>query len=96
MAELLKKFQEENVRVKDDQVMYKIIVHGDQLTEERARNVQWTFKIGDTEAEHFEGFECTFSEFHLKMCLYEGSNIFCGHRGLFHQNFNGTFFRICF
>ena len=61
--------------MKDDQVMYKIIVHGDQLTEERARNVQWTFKIGDTEAERLKGLECTFSEFHLKMYLYEVSNI---------------------
>ena len=75
MAELLRKFQEEHVPVKDDQVMYKIIVHGDQLTEERARNVQWTFKIGDTEAERLKGLECTFSEFHLKMYLYEVSNI---------------------
>ena len=40
MAELLKKFQEEHVSMKEDHVLHKTIVHGDQLTEERERNVQ--------------------------------------------------------
>ena len=63
MADLLKKFQEEHVPQEDDQVLHKTIVHGDQLTEERARNVQWTYKLGKTEADHLEGLECTFSEY---------------------------------
>ena len=71
MAELLKKFQEDHVPMNDGNVLKKTIVHGDQLTEERARNVQWTYKLGDSEADRLEGLECTFSEFHLKMCLYE-------------------------
>ena len=71
MAELLKKFQEEYVPLDGEQVLSKTIVHGDQLTEERARNVQWTYKLGETEVDRLEGLECTFSEFHLKMCMYE-------------------------
>ena len=46
-------------------------MHGDQLTEEHARNVKWTYHFGDTSFERLEGTEPTFSEFHLKMCLYE-------------------------
>jgi len=71
MADLLKKFQKEHVPMKNGQVLHKMVVHGDQLTEERARNVQWTYKLEDSEADRLEGLECTFSEFHLKMCLYE-------------------------
>lgn len=71
MAELLKKFQEEYVPLDGNQVLCKTIVHGDQLTEERARNVQWTYKLGETEVDRLDGLECTFSEFHLKMCMYE-------------------------
>lgn len=77
MAELLKKFQEEYVPLDGDQVLCKTIVHGDQLTEERARNVQWTYKLGETEVDRLEGLECTFSEFHLKMCMYE-VNVYFG------------------
>ena len=55
MADLLKKFQEDHVPMKDGNILKKVVVHGDQLTEERARNVQWTYKIGETEAERLEG-----------------------------------------
>ena len=41
--------------MKDGNILKKVVVHGDQLTEERARNVQWTYKIGETEAERLEG-----------------------------------------
>ena len=71
MADLLKKFQEQHVPMKDAKVLHKTVIHGDQLTEERARNVQWTYKLGETEADRLEGLECTFSEFHLKMYMFE-------------------------
>jgi len=71
MADLLKKFQEQHVPFKDGQVLHKTVVRGDQLTEERARNVQWTYKLGETQADYLEGLECSFSEFHLKMCMFE-------------------------
>lgn len=71
MAEILKHFQEHYVAKKDDDVFHPTVMHGDQLTEERARNVQWTYLLGETPLQRLEGIEPTFSEFHLKMCLYE-------------------------
>lgn len=76
MADLLKKFQEEHVPMKDGEILHKTVVHGDQLTEERARNVQWTYKLGETDADRLGGLELTFSEFHLKMCMFE-VNLIC-------------------
>ena len=57
--------------MKDGHVLHRTVMHGDQLTKERARNVQWTYKNGENEEERLEGLEPTFSEFHLKMCLFE-------------------------
>lgn len=71
MADILKSFHDQYVPIKDGEVLYKTVMHGDQLTEERARNVQWTYKNGETSAERLEGLEPTFSEFHLKMCFFE-------------------------
>lgn len=71
MADILKSFQNQYVPIKDGEVLHKTVLHGDQLTEERARNVQWTYKNGETSEERLEGLEPTFSEFHLKMCLFE-------------------------
>ncbi len=71
MADLLKNFQEKYVPRVDQDILHPTIMVGDQLTEERSRNVQWTYHLGDTAFERLEGIEPTFSEFHLKMCLYE-------------------------
>lgn len=71
MADILKSFQDYHVPVQNEEVLRKTVVHGDQLTEEQVRNVQWTFKNGETHEERLEGLEPTFSEFHLKMCLFE-------------------------
>ena len=71
MADILKSLHEQYVPVKDGEVMHTTVLHGDQLTEERARNAQWTYKNGETEEERLQGLEPTFSEFHLKMCLLE-------------------------
>lgn len=56
MADILKSFQEHHVPVQNGEVLRKTVMHGDQLTEERARNVQWTFKNGETQEERLEGF----------------------------------------
>ena len=71
MADILKDFQEKYVARDDQEILHPTIMHGDQLTEERARNVQWTYRMGNTSYERLEGIEPTFSEFHLKMCHYE-------------------------
>ena len=66
MADIVKDFQEKYVAKDGQDILHPTIMHGDQLTEERARNVQWTYHFG----------EPTFSEFHLKMCLYEVIQVF--------------------
>lgn len=71
MTDILKEFQEKYVPQRNGEILHPVILHGDQLTEERARNVQWTFRMGETEIQRLEGIEPTFSEFHLKMCLFE-------------------------
>ena len=71
MADILKTFQEKYVAQVDSEILHPTIMHGDQLTEERSRNVQWTYRLSETSAERLEGIEPTFSEFHLKMCLFE-------------------------
>ena len=71
MADILKTLQNKYVAKTDAEILHPTIVHGDQLTEERARNVQWTYRLSDTAVQRLEGIEPTFSEFHLKMCLFE-------------------------
>ena len=71
MADILKTLQNKYVAKTDAEILHSTILHGDQLTEERARNVHWTFRLSDTAVERLEGIEPTFSEFHLKMCLFE-------------------------
>ena len=60
MADILKSFHDQYVPIKDGEVLYKTVMHGDQLTQERARNVQWTYNNGETSAERLEGLEPTF------------------------------------
>ena len=53
------------------QVITPIPFHGDQLFEERARNVIGTFKDGDNEFDRLEGFHSEFADWHAKVNLYE-------------------------
>ena len=71
MADILKEYHKKYVPQCDNTILHPTIMHGDQLTEERSRNVQWTYRLGDNPTERLEGIEPTFSEFHLTMCLYE-------------------------
>jgi hypothetical protein len=48
-----------------------IPLHGDQIFEERARNVQWTFQDGDTNIDRLEGLTTEFADWHAKVTLYE-------------------------
>ena len=48
-----------------------IFFDGDALTEERARNVQWTFKDGDNAFDRLEGLETSHADWHAKVNLYE-------------------------
>ena len=71
MADILKTLQNKYVAKTDGEILHPTILHGDQLTQERACNVQWTYHLSNTAVERLEGIEPTFSEFHLKMCLFE-------------------------
>ena len=46
-------------------------MHGDQLFEEHARNVQWTFRVGNDAFERLEGLTTEFADWHAKVTLYK-------------------------
>ena len=50
-----------------------IFFDGDALTEERTRNVQWTFKDGDTKLHRLEGLDPLRTDWHAKLKLYDVS-----------------------
>ncbi|KXJ11341.1 hypothetical protein AC249_AIPGENE23188 [Exaiptasia diaphana] len=64
---------------------YKMVLllcsfHGDQLFEERSRNVQWTFRDGQTDVERLVGLEPEFADWHAKFTLYKAENkLFVNH-----------------
>ncbi len=58
MAQILKSYQENYVPclTRDDEKIFlsKLPVHGDQLFEERGRNVKWTFRDGESEYDRLD------------------------------------------
>ena len=76
MAQFLKTDQSEYVPLHgndtDEQIVLEsIFLDGDQLTEERARNVQWVFKDGDNVYDRLEGLDPTHADWHAKVNLYQ-------------------------
>jgi len=71
MAQILKDYQELFVpRLEDEKtVLMPVAVHGDQLFEERARNVQWTFRDGDNQYDCLEGLLPEHADWHAKVTL---------------------------
>lgn len=69
MAQLLMKTQEKYVPMNSDKVAKIVPFHGDQLFEERARNIQWTFQDGDNSQDRLEGLETEFADWHAKLNL---------------------------
>ena len=55
------------------EVVVPIGFHGDQLFEERARNVQWTFRDADTTYDQLRGLQTEFADWHAKVTLYKVS-----------------------
>ena len=53
---------------------HPIPFHGNQLFEERARNVIGTFQDGDNEFDRLEGLHPEFADWHAKVNLYEVSS----------------------
>ena len=77
MAQLLQHNQEKYVpvMVKEQDstttVLACIPLHGDQLFEERARNVKWTFRDGLDPVERIDGIDTEFADWHAKYTLYK-------------------------
>jgi len=73
MAQLMQKNQLKYVPLMSDGVSVAETVpfHGDQLFEERSRNVKWTFQDGESSTERLEGLEPEFADWHAKFTLYK-------------------------
>lgn len=75
MAQLLIKNQGNYVPCTGDGESKKVVTpipfHGDQLFEERARNVIGTFQDGDNDFDRLEGLHPEFADWHAKVNLYE-------------------------
>ncbi len=52
------------------EVLSRVPFHGDQLFEERARNVQWTFQDGLSSFDRLEGLITEHADWHSKVNLY--------------------------
>ena len=51
-------------------VLAAVPLHGDQLLEERARNVQWTLRDGESHYDRLEGLTTERADWHAKVILY--------------------------
>ena len=51
-------------------ILKSITFHGDQLFEERARNIQWAYQDGDNAYDRLEGLETEFADWHAKLNLF--------------------------
>lgn len=71
MAQILKNYQEKYVPCFGGEVLSKVPVHGDQLFEERGRNVQWTFRDGEDPYDRLEGLCTEHADWHAKVTLYK-------------------------
>lgn len=83
MAEILKTNQEKYVPCSSSgkgkkNILTKIPFHGDQLFEERARNVQMTFQDGINPYERLEGLSTEAADWHAKVNLYSVSEKITG------------------
>ncbi|CAB4029041.1 Hypothetical predicted protein [Paramuricea clavata] len=58
-----------------DSVLLRVAQHGDQLFEERGRNVQWAFGDGANQYDRLEGLRTEFADWHAKFTFYK-SDIF--------------------
>ena len=75
MSQILKSFHQKYVPCVQDgnnrTVLSAVPLHGDQLLEERARNVQWTFRDGESQYDRLEGLTTEHADWHAKVTLYK-------------------------
>jgi hypothetical protein len=79
MAQILKSYQANYVPClnwDDEQIFLSTVpVHGDQLFEERGRNVKWTFRDGESEYDRLEGLLSEHADWHAKVTLYKVGDV---------------------
>ena len=83
MAQILKNNQEKYVPAAavngEMKVLARVAQHGDQLYEERGRNVQWAFGDGGNQYDRLEGLRTEFADWHAKVTLCKVIDLF--HNG---------------
>ena len=77
-------FQDGNNRT----VLAAVPLHGDQLLEERARNVQWTLRDGESQYDRLEGLTTERADWHAKVILYRVGFLYAGRSPL--KNINNA------
>ena len=79
MAQLLQNNQKQYVPLSSDKrkTLLSVPLHGDQLFEERSRNVKSTFQDGESSVERLEGVEPEFADWHAKFTLYKVNGSTC-------------------
>ena len=78
MAQLLMENQERYVPQVENETV-PIFFDGDELTEERARNVQWAFTDGDNNKDCLKGLDPNHTDWHAKVTLYMVSINICSN-----------------
>lgn len=89
MVEVLKDYQSRYVpcftKENKKEVVATVPVHGDQLFEERARNVGWAMRDGESNYDRLEGVPPEHADWHAKVTLYKvclvGTNQYSGYFG---------------
>jgi len=80
MADILKNIQSNFVPSAEvsnqNEVLQRVFLDGDQLTEERARNAQLANTLADTTYERLGGLETAFADWHLGKNLLEVCSLF--------------------
>ena len=75
MAQLLQQNQEKYVpcltKGTNKTILEKVPLHGDQLFEESARNVIWTYRDEVDDYEQLQGTDTEFADWHAKYTLYK-------------------------
>ena len=78
MAVILQNIQEKFVPItvvgEEKVILEKVILDGDQLTEERARNAQIANTHADSQYEQFSGLQTSFADWHLGKNLLDVCN----------------------
>jgi len=65
LHDIQERFVPKTVIGDEKEVLVKVILDGDQLTEERARNAQIANTLADSQYEQMNGLQTSFADWHL-------------------------------